>query len=332
MFTGITKKERRKGYLDEYLVSGIYGMMNINVSFAIPYHPQSKPIERLFYTVDEQFSKTIETYCGNSPENRPENLNELLERNEVIERAYNFDSLSEIFGRWVDAYNNSVHTGIGMEGRSPNQTMAMRVSKRVISSDVLDMLMCVWSGKLSVGKNGVRFKGLLYGQFEPRLLQNFGKEVRVAYNPHDLRQVTVYDAQSMQRLCIAEQNQLIKYNKPVDDEILREAMRQKAQVARDHKNWNNTKGLQHFNLTDLTIKALNESAVKDESQTNQSPALRPVKTPLDLHLDEHNQEKKQKLLRKAAGAENTRVVDIDIDLSYLTRPKREESNFKLFDK
>ena len=330
MWTGVTKQERRKGILDEFLVSGIYGMMNINVSFAIPYNAKAKPIERLHYTIDEQFSKTIETYCGNKPENKPENLNELLERQDIIDRAYNFDSLTEIFGRWVEVYNNTKHGGVGMEGRSPNQTMAMRVSKRVISKEILDMLMCVWSGKLTIGKNGVRFKGMLYGQYEARLLQNFGKAVRVSYNPHDLRQVTVYDADSLQRLCIAEQNELIKYNSPVDDEALREGMRNKAKVARYHRNWNNVRDDQFTDLTDLTIKAQMEASVKDETSSAPTPALRPVKTPLDLHLDEHLQEKKQKILRKAAGAENTKVIDID--LYSLTEPKQEKRNLKLFEK
>jgi transposase InsO family protein len=329
MFTGITKTQRRKGYLDEFLVSGIYGMMNISVSFSIPYHPQSKPIERLFATVGEQFSKTVPTCCGNKPENKPENLNDLLEKQSTIDGAYNFDSLTEVFGQWVEVYNNTVHSGAGMEGRTPSQTMNLRVSKRAISKDILDMLMCVWSGKLTVGKNGVRFKGLLYGQYEPRLLQNFGKAVRVAYNPHDLRQVTVYDAESLQRLCIAEQNQLIKYSKAIDDETLRDATRQKAGVIKAHRNWLDNRGLQHFNLTDLTIKALNDAAVKDDSRTA-SPTLRPVKTPLDLHLDEHLQEKNQKILRKAVGAEAPRV---DIDLSGLTnQPETLREKLKLFEK
>ena len=332
MWTGITKKQRKGKYLDEFLVSGIYGMMNITASFAIPFNARAKSIERFFATLDEQFSKTISTYCGNNPESRPENLNDRLERKDTIENGLTFDSLTEIFGRWVDAYNNTVHSGAGMEGRTPSQTMNLRLSKRVISKDILDMLMCVWSGKLKVGKNGVRFRGLLYGQYESRLLQLFGKAVRVAYNPHDLRQVTVYDAESLRRMCIAEQNQLIKYNQAIDDEMLREAMRQKAGVIKAHRNWLGKRGLQHLDITDLTIKAMNamnDASAKDDKQTA-SPTLRPVKTPLDLHLDEHLQERKQKILRKAVGAENTRVIDID--LSSLTQPQRPTRSLKLFEK
>lgn len=330
MWTGVTKSQRRKGMCDEFLVAGIYGMMNISVSFAIPYNAKAKSIERFHYTIDEQFNKTITTYCGNKPENKPENLEELLQKQSVIDSAYNFDSLTEIFGRWLEAYNNSAHSGEGMDGRSPNQVMNMRVSKRVISSDILDMLMCCWVSNLKIGKNGVRVKGLLYGQFEPRLINHFGEEVKVAYNPHDLRQVTVYLADGLQRLCIAEQNQLVKYGKAVDEESLREAMRKKSAVARAHRNWIEKRGDQYMDLTDLTIKALNESAVKTEAAENPKPALRPVRTVLDTHLDEHLQEQKQKILRKAAGAENTKVIDID--LYSLTKPKEEKRSLRLFEK
>jgi transposase InsO family protein len=339
MFTGITKKQRKAGYLDEFLVSGIYGMMNISVSFAIPYNAKAKPIERLFATAAGQFSKTIPTYCGKDTQSRPEELKWKLEQQSVIDIAYNFESLAEVFGRWVQAYNNTAHSGAGMEGRSPNQVMNMRLSKRVISSDILDMLMCIWSGKLKVGKNGIRFKGLLYGQYEPRLLQQFGRIVRVAYNPSDLRCLTVYDSESLQRLCVAQQNQLVKYGQPIGEETLREAMAQKTGIIKAHRNWLDKQNLQHLDLTDLTIKALNEAsapaasckALEARAGAKTAPTLRPVKTPLDLHLAQHLQEKKQRILRLAAGAENTRVIDID--LSSLTNhapQKREKLN--LFEK
>lgn len=328
MFTGITKSQRKAGQLDEYLVSGIYGAMNITASFAQPYHPQAKAVERLFATIESQFGKTFETYCGKNPENRPEDLKDKLQQQAVIDRALDFTTLTEKFAAYVDVYNNTAHSGNGMDGRTPQQVMNMRLSKRVISSDILDMLMCVWSGKLTVGKNGIRFKGLLYGQYEPRLLQYFGKDVRVAYNPHDIRMVTVYDyANLMNRLCIAEQNQLVKYNQEVGEETLREAIAKKSAITKAHKNWIDARGEQYMSVTDLTIKALADSTVEAEPLRNM-PSIRPVKTPLDLHLDEYLQEKKQRILRKAVGAENPRISDMD--LSLLNETKRECRKLNLF--
>ncbi len=333
MFTGITKQTRKRGLLDEFLVIGIYGMMNIGVSFAIPYNAKAKSIERLFATVASQFSKTIPTYCGKDTASRPAELKFKLEQQSVIDAALNFDSLAEIFGRWVEAYNNTAHSGYGMDGRSPAQVMSMRLSKRAISADVLDMLMCVWSGKLKVGKNGVHFKGLLYGQYEPGLQQQFGKNVRVSYNPADLRTITVYDSESLQRLCIAEQNQLVKYGQAVAEESLREAMRKKAGILRAHKNWLDNRDLQQYDLTDLTIKAMNDAAAEDETlrqgSGQASPTLRPVKTKLDLQVAPHLQDKRQRILRKAVGAE---VPRMDIDLSELKQADTPREKLKLFEK
>ena len=50
------------------------------------------------------------------------------------------------------------------------------------------------------------------------------------------------------------------------------------------------------------------------SRSMRRPSIRPVKTPLDLHLDEHLQEKKQRVLRKAAGAESAPIIDFDFSV------------------
>ena len=82
MWTGTTKAKRRKslkaGYIDETMVTGLYGMLGISVSFSIPYHPQSKPIERFFHTVDIQFTKTFDTYCGKDHARKPTALKNTL--------------------------------------------------------------------------------------------------------------------------------------------------------------------------------------------------------------------------------------------------------------
>jgi len=331
MWTGQTKKNRKsKGYLDETMVAGLYAMMNISVTFSIPYHPQSKPIERFFHTLDIQFSRTVETWCGHRTDSKPEDLNERLTQQGVIDRGLTFSTLAEQFARWVKVYNSTVHTGAGMDGRTPEQVLRTRANRRVISSDVLDMLMCVWSGELKVGKNGVRFANLRYGQYEPRLLQIFGKKVRVSYNPADMRTITVYDAESLTYVCAAEQNELIKYGQPVAEEAMREAQRQKASVVKAHKNWIAKQPKRHMDLTDLTIAAMADAAEdnKPTEPTQQArPTLRPVRTPLDLHVDVFKRERKQKMLRKAAGAESAKLIDLDLSVLGQAKPER----IKLFD-
>lgn len=81
LFTGTTKKIRKalsKGYIDEKMLAGIYAMMDISVSFAIPYNAKAKRIERLFATIDSQFTATFDLYCGEDAKRKPEDLVEKI--------------------------------------------------------------------------------------------------------------------------------------------------------------------------------------------------------------------------------------------------------------
>jgi len=328
MWTGTTKARRiaaRAGYIDEQWVSGLYAWMGIDVSFSQKYHPQSKPIERLFATVDEQFSKTIPTYCGKDPQRRPDTLAGLLKTEEAIRQAYSLATIAETFAAYVDVYNNTLHSGVGMDGRSPMQVFETRRSRRVIDKNVLDMLMCVWSGELKVGKNGVRFKGMLYGQFDAQLLGNFGKKVRVAYDPNDIRRIAVYDAATMLLICFAEQNRLIKYGDTVSEEAMRSAQQQKARIRKAFKSYRDARQIAGLDLTDLTIKAMQDAQVAESKDKDAAtPTIRPVRTPLDGQAERLGKELAAVQLRKAAGAEG--MSDLDIDLGLL---QRKSDNVKL---
>ena len=142
-WTGTTKLRRRaakKGYIDEPLVAGIYALMGIGVSFSIKYHPQSKPVERLFDTIDGQFAKTFSTYCGKSVATRPDYIFDLLKNERAISQAHSLDEFAELFGQYAQVYNRSKHTGRGMDGRSPAEVMDTRSSRRALAEGVLDLV------------------------------------------------------------------------------------------------------------------------------------------------------------------------------------------------
>lgn len=331
MWTGTTKTKRRilkKGYIDEQMVAGIYAMMGIGISFSIKYHPQSKPIERWFDTLDCQFTKTIPTYCGKDTERKPEELKKLLNSDKVISDAYDLESFTGLIDQYIEVYNNSVHTGRGMDGRTPAEVMATRTSRRVMIDGVLDLLLRVWSGELIVGKNGVRFKEIWYGQYDMDLAVHQGKKVRVAYDPNDLRQVYVYDAATLRLITIAEQAQLIRYGSAVNEEHLRLAMQQKSQARRFARGFRDSRLVANMNLTDLTIKAMQEGR-KAEQKPQKQTTLRPVKTPMDGQVREHARKEIFKKVRKAAGAESIETV-LDFDFSLLKK-QHKKTDLKMFD-
>ncbi|MCK9243646.1 MAG: transposase domain-containing protein [Dehalococcoidales bacterium] len=330
LFTGTTKERRkavRKGYIDEHFVAGLYAMMNIGISFSIPYHPQSKAIERFFDTLDVQFTKTFDTYCGKDTQRKPEDLAELLKNERQIAEAYSLEQFAELVNSYIDVYNNSAHGGAGMEQRTPLEVLNTRQYTRTLQTGVLDLLMRVWSGEIVVGKNGVRFKGIWYGQYDERLLMAQGQKVRVAYDPDDMRNVHIYDATTLTLITIAEQNQLVSYGKAVNEEALREATKQKARAVKITRQFRDSRLTANTDLTTLTLNAMRESA--RPAPASRPARLRPVITPLNEQVQSVRKLEIIKEVRKAAGGEAiTRVLGLDIDVDML---RQNDKGIKLFD-
>ncbi len=321
MWTGETVKTRRflcKEYLDEEIVAGLYAMLDIQVSFAIPYCPQAKGrLERWFDTIDLQLSKTISTYCGKDPGARREDMKEVLETPKTIRDAYDLESFTKIAGEYIEAYNRAAHTGEGMEGKSPLEVFETRPSIRVLAAGVAELLCRVWSKELIVGKNGVKIKEMWYGQYNLDLLVHQGKKVRAAYDPEDMRSVYVYDAKTLRLITTAEQNHLVAYGRAVNEEELRDAMRQKAKAVRFMKGFRDAQLTANMDLTSLTIRAMGDGA-RPEPEPNTERTLRPVRTPLDSQVREHERQRCIKAVKKASGAESMKEA-LDFDFSLLRR-------------
>jgi len=331
MWTGTTKAKRRalrKGYIDEFMVTGIYAMLDVTVSFALPHRPQSKSIERWFDTLDCQFTKTIATYCGKDSERKPDYLKDLLQSEKANAAAYDIDSFAELVGEYVKVYNNSAHSGAGMDKRAPLEVLGQRRSRRVLIEGVIELLLRAWSGEISVGKNGVRFKNMHYGQFNPYLLAYQGKKVRVAFDPDNLAVVDVYDTVTLKLVTRAEQNELVRYGPGVSDEAYREATRQKANALKIARAYKNSRLTANMDIASLSIRAAASQIDNRKSRIENQATLRPVKTPFDTQVAEHKRQDVVRAVKKAAGAESTRTV-LDMDFSALNPNK--QTRRKIFD-
>jgi len=322
MFTGTTKVRRRtlqKGYLDETLIAGIYAMMDIGVSFSIPYHPQSKSIERWFDTMDVQFCKSIPTYCGKDSARRPENLQAYLQSSKAVAEAYSLDDFAGMMATYIKTYNNSAHTGDGMDGRTPVEVMATRTNRRVLRDGVLDLLMRVWSGELTIGKNGVHFKGLWYGQYDTELMMRQGHKVRLAYNPDAMQKVYVYDAVTYKLITIAEQAQLVGYGADVDETALRDAMRKKSRATKTVREYKDATLAKQMDLPSLTLAAMAAATKETSGGGNDNETLRPVATVMDGQIKTHIQKEMQSRVRKAVGDD---VITLDMSKLRRESPKK----------
>jgi len=331
----ITKRPRKvlgKGYLDEKILAGIFAMMDIAVSFAIPFNAKAKRIERLFATIDSQFTATFDLYCGKDTKRKPEDLVEKLKDPATIREAISFEKFEELFASYVEVYNANSHSAKDMQEQSPAEVFQNHRIHRVLAPGVVDLLLRIWSHELIVGKNGVQFKGIYYGQYNAELLIHQGRKVRISYDPDDLRRAYIYDVATFKLITIAEQNQLINYGTSISEESLRNAMREKRRVLRVAKDFRNSELTRNMDLTTLTIKAMQEvekgrrqkaEGREEEAESRGPQILKPVRTPLDDQVAEHERQKVVKLLRKAAGAESMRE-GLDLDFSLLKTKNRFE--------
>jgi hypothetical protein len=106
---GVTKRQRRTGATP---TGGVFGMIGVEVRHARAYNAKAKPIERLFGTLCRRFSTGWPTYCGNSPAQRPDDLDRT--------KAPTWDQFVGAFADWLEAdYHQRPHAGHGMEGKAP---------------------------------------------------------------------------------------------------------------------------------------------------------------------------------------------------------------------
>lgn len=171
---GFSGGRRGKPRLDTERVLSVCGRLGIQVSFCEPFNPGSKAIERFFDTLHERFDKTFPTYCGNKPENRPEQLFAKLRARKIAEPTTG--AIRERLPVWLDAYHRRPHTGDSMDGKSPLYvfTHCDPIARRTAPRDVLDKLLQK-TVEVKVTKRGVRYRDIYYGQDNPEVWRRQGK-------------------------------------------------------------------------------------------------------------------------------------------------------------
>jgi transposase InsO family protein len=212
---GTTKKQRknhRRGgaAIDEDHVRGVLGHLQCKARFCWAYHGQSKPIERFFGTLEDQFGRTWSTYRGNCPANRPEDSELKLARGEAPTLA----DFTAAFADWLGVYHAAAHEGDGMDGASPAQVFDRSFGDRakcVVSSDLLDLLLMRQPKPVRVHKNGVTWQGMGYGQYTQLTIEHLRRWVYLRIDERDISSVQVW-TEDDRFICIAPANQRVPAN------------------------------------------------------------------------------------------------------------------------
>jgi transposase InsO family protein len=318
-FHGQTKSQRRariKPAVDEGRARGILNMLQINAHFAIPFNPNGKSrLERFFRTL-ETFAKTFDTYTGDGPDTKPERLNEILSNEKSIP---DFDTVYRRIAEHIAGYNaNADHSkdDLSENGRtiSPNEAYAAWCDTRRVMADpaALDLLLMFWHRPVSVGRNGVaisiRGQTIHYGQFAPELsrfkgLRRAERElVNVAFDPHDISGVKIYDGQ-YRYICSAPMNQLggLHGTDQISLNTVAELNRRKAQYRKALRH-TAEHGITSILTTEERLAGLaaDKTAARMAAEAIAPPSMRLVATPLDGQAREVQRDE----LRAAVGAES----------------------------
>jgi len=200
------KSKRLNGYEivyseDEKLkINGVFQKYNIGVHFAEPYHGQSKPIERFFRTLLEEFSKTFNSFTGS---NTSITLQENIEYKKHVEKTckVTIDEVKGQFDTWITKWNASwSHSGNGMNGRTPDDVFNEGIKNRIridIDMNYKQALFSTYEHH-PITRNGVKFDGRDY--YNLQFVALLGKKVngrsvkyKIVRDIDDVGKVYVYD-------------------------------------------------------------------------------------------------------------------------------------------
>lgn len=172
--------------------------LGIEMHNAIVRNAKAKPIERTFYTVKSQFSKSFSGFCGGTILERPESLKRRI-KNKAIPQDYEVRSHLET---WIDGeYNLQEYGGSEAKYRGMSRLDVWNEEIRSIrkAADAELNLMLMRSTRTQkIKRNGVyiTFAGEKIWYMNPEeTILHLGEEVYVRYDPADLKTVRLYNTQ-----------------------------------------------------------------------------------------------------------------------------------------
>lgn len=202
--------------------------MQIEVSYALPYNPKAKPIERLFGTLEKKYCKNLPQYLSNDPKTRPEKMRK---RNDQLKQdAMPYEEFKQLVDNLIKTYNTTPHSSL--KGKTPREAYVsgfVKPVRVVVGEAALNMFLMRTTKLLKVGRNGVRVPAIGYYFDDEKLYAHRGEAVYVRYNSDDVRTVYIF-TESNDFLCIATCIVLCEYGGPVSMEQIRALQhRKKAQ-------------------------------------------------------------------------------------------------------
>lgn len=194
---GHRRKSQWQVHEDEYPIK-VLELLGIQMINAIPKNARAKPIERFFYTFKEHYSKSVESYCGGKPSERPEEVKQLVKDKVLITDA----ELREILPIFIRGHNSELYGGKEKQYKNMKRIDVWNeavkegyVDFRNSDADNLNLLMRRTTKVQQIKRNGVYVEtaGKKIWFKDETTVFHIGEEVYVRFDPANLQEVKVYD-------------------------------------------------------------------------------------------------------------------------------------------
>ncbi|MBO6180644.1 Mu transposase C-terminal domain-containing protein [bacterium] len=175
--------------------------LNVKVHFALPYNAQTKPIERDFLKIKEKLSKHCIGYRGGNVVERPEKLAEEIKKGKVL----NFDRFKKVFDLYiVDVFNKMDSDGKNLNGKCPDELFNEEFKEKIVTTkDALKLFCTRTSRNFTIGRNGIKDKGLGITYWNDWMISYTGTKVYLRRDPQNYKEAWVFKAENEEFIGIA---------------------------------------------------------------------------------------------------------------------------------
>lgn len=322
-WSGQTKQQRlqrvlSKGYIDESSFKGVWGLLKVEAHYSIAYCPNGKsPMERWFRVMHDNFCKSFPTYCGSTPEQKPEGLADILERKPQL--VPQLSHVRERFAQFVQGWNECsdhqmdhlIDDDTGQRLSSAEAMHRWCIEQRFIDPASLEAALRIWTPPQKVGKHGVAItvagQRLEYGATEHALgpfkpgVRRKAKERRVlvSHNVDDLSSVRVYamsdQGEALSLICVAPINQMGGMHGDIGRELVKDQLKRQRDYNKALKFVSENRELEYLTKYELIASA----SIEQQRPQQPAHAMQLVATALDAQGERVQQETE----RLAVGAE-----------------------------
>ncbi|MCH5149259.1 MAG: DDE-type integrase/transposase/recombinase [Spirochaetales bacterium] len=273
-FAGGKKKYRLE--VDTCEVSTLTMELGIEARFALPYNGRTKPIERDFREIKDNFNRYLIGFRGGHVKERPERLKAEIKAGML----QHIDDVAKALDFYIDeVFNELPSTGKKMKGLSRNAYWNQcRVNCRQVSAEALKLFCMRTSAARTIGRNGISDNelGVSVTYWGEWMAAYKGTKERfyLRRDPKSYQKAWVFHADSGEFAGIAEAGYWVVQglaDADVDKEKLKKAMHAKKAYEKKLREVTQTKPLEAFEVVAAASAAVSalygKSGVQEQIKT-----------------------------------------------------------------